>query len=547
MHFGNYELGERIAKGGMAEVFAARRHGAEGFVKTVAIKRIRPRLTADPEFVRLFIAEARLAARLQHANIVQIYDFDEVDGTYYIAMERIHGRDLRRVLRRAEARGVRLPLPLGLHIAAEILKGLVAAHERVDAQGRPLHIVHRDLSPHNILVSFAGEVKVTDFGIAKAMAATRGPDDDPDSGSEVIRGKLPYMSPEQLAGRDVDARSDLFALGLILYEVTTGQRRYTPTRDEALIREVSEAALPDPAAHNAAIAPPLNDVIRTLLAPCPEDRFDSARAALRALRDSGGAADRTLELAAFVRELFPRAAARVTLAPDPSEPVRSPPSSGRRWGRGWALAGFATVALGLGLVALLAGRPRVGSRPAPAPAASPSAPRGSPRPAAATRPGAPREVPPSPSRSRASAVAASVRVESEPAGAEVVVDGLPTGRRAPARFGLAPGAHRVAVRWGDGAAVSRQPTLRRGEQRTLHLVHPPARRAAAGRPSRVQFTCRPWALVILQGRELGQTPQRRSLPPGTYRVRFRNPSLQLNAARTFRVVGHGAALRVPCR
>ncbi len=303
MQYGRYELGDRIAKGGMAEVFSALHFGAEGFVKAVAIKRILPRYCQDPEFVKLFINEATLAAELRHANIAQIHDFDHVDGSYYIAMELVAGRDLRRVLLAADEVGRRLPVDLGVYVVTECLKGLVAAHELCDEADEPLGIVHRDLSPHNILISYAGEVKVTDFGIAKAV--TRGHN----TGSDVIRGKLPYMSPEQVQGLELDQRSDLFSLGITLWELATGERLYGQSAADGLLLEVAEARVIAPAERNAGVSPDLNGVIMRLLSREPDQRYATAREALAALRERGGAADRSLELASFMEALFPESAA----------------------------------------------------------------------------------------------------------------------------------------------------------------------------------------------------------------------------------------------
>ena len=205
--FGNYQLLERIATGGMAELFLARSFGVEGFEKRLVIKRILPGLSRSPRFVSMFIHEAKISAMLSHPNIVQVYDLNQVGDDYYIAMEYIHGRDLTQALRRLRAHGSRLPVALAVHIAAAVARGLAYAHSRADAEGMPLHVVHRDVSPHNILLSFQGEVKLVDFGIARLEG--HGAAEAGSSPDQMAGGKYAYMSPEQASGQSLDRRSDI--------------------------------------------------------------------------------------------------------------------------------------------------------------------------------------------------------------------------------------------------------------------------------------------------------------------------------------------------
>jgi tRNA A-37 threonylcarbamoyl transferase component Bud32 len=209
--YGPYKLLSKLAVGGMAEVFRAKRAGVEGFEKVVAVKRILPHLSDNKEFVDMFIDEAKMVAGLTHPNIVQIFDLGKIDKSYYIAMEYVHGRDLRTILRRAKEKGLRLPLDLSVFIVAQVCSSLEFAHRKKDEQARPMMIVHRDVSPQNILISFEGDVKLTDFGIAKA--ATKATSTDVGA----LRGKLLYMSPEQAWGKAMDRRSDLFSLGIVFY------------------------------------------------------------------------------------------------------------------------------------------------------------------------------------------------------------------------------------------------------------------------------------------------------------------------------------------
>jgi len=226
-----YEVLERIAVGGMAEIFLARVHGPEGFEKLVVLKRPLPQLAADREFTRMFLDEARLAATLDHPNIAHVYDFGFAEDRWFYAMEYVHGEDLRGVLNRAHRVLGGLPLHVALAIEAGILQGLHYAHERRGPDGAPLGLVHRDVSPSNVLVSYDGSVKVVDFGIAKAQNLPSTP-----AGGGGLKGKLAYMAPEQLLGQEIDRRVDVFAAGILLYEMTTGARLFRGSPDETIGR-----------------------------------------------------------------------------------------------------------------------------------------------------------------------------------------------------------------------------------------------------------------------------------------------------------------------
>jgi serine/threonine-protein kinase len=293
--FGKYQLLERLAAGGMAEVFRAKTLGAAGFEKDVAIKRILPQLSSDEEFVRMFIDEARLAARLAHRNIVQIFDFDQTDGAYYIAMELIDGCDLRRLAAAEARRGRRLPVGAAVYVAAETLKALAYAHAR-QLDGRPLGLIHRDVSPHNILISRAGEVKLSDFGIAKAQARASA------TGSGVIKGKLSYMSPEQARGWPVDQRTDLFSAGIVLWELLAGMRLFDGDSEQEILARVARCQVPSPRAHNDAVPREIETATLRLLAPHARDRFANAGEAVRALGAWSGYRDESDTLAARVEE-----------------------------------------------------------------------------------------------------------------------------------------------------------------------------------------------------------------------------------------------------
>ncbi len=298
--FGKYQILDRIAYGGMAELFRACSQGDQGFQKLVAVKKMHAHFTVDPEVVAAFIAEAKLAAFLQHPNIVQIYDFGCMQDTYFIVMEYLQGKDLRTLTTAlAEARRP-LGLENSLSVVASICSGLEYAHRLTDMAGHPLQIVHRDISPQNIFVTYAGQVKILDFGIAKVT------DRDATTEAGVLKGKVAYMSPEQARGRQIDRRSDLFAVGVILYELLTGRRFYHGNTMEILRRAQTADFIPIEE-HLPDLSPELRHVFRHLLALEPEERFADAGAALAALEEClGDLPHRALErhLADLVSDLF---------------------------------------------------------------------------------------------------------------------------------------------------------------------------------------------------------------------------------------------------
>ncbi|MFL5346334.1 MAG: protein kinase domain-containing protein [Hyalangium sp.] len=268
--FGKYQLLKKLATGGMAEVWLARQSGIEGFAKSVVVKRILPHLAEDREFVEMFRNEALIAANFNHPNIAQVYEFGEANGTYYIAMEFIHGEDLGRVMRKAWSAGQWIARPLAIRIVASACEGLYYAHTRVDANGKPLKVVHRDISPQNILISFDGSVKLVDFGIAKAadqVGLTK---------SGAIKGKFAYMAPEQAAGKALDHRADIFAIGLVLYELLTGVRPLKRDSELATLQAALECAIQTPS-EVADVPSELDSVVMSALAKAADDRYRDAR------------------------------------------------------------------------------------------------------------------------------------------------------------------------------------------------------------------------------------------------------------------------------
>ena len=318
--FGKYHLLEKIAMGGMAEVFRARAYGMAGFEKILVIKRILDHLGKDEEFIRLFIDEARIAVSLLHVNIVQVFELGEVDGAYYMAMEYVHGMDLSRFSSRAKKAGP-FPIPMACFIISEVLKALEFAHGRTDDEGEAANIVHCDISPQNTLISFAGEVKLTDFGISRAGFQAKGQ-------HQVIRGKTGYMSPEQVAGKRLDSRSDLFSLSIVLYELLTARRLFkTKSRDETLAR-VRRAEVPSPRGYRPEISQDLEDFLLKALARRPEDRFQDAGEmldVLSALKVREGHRVTNTDLAAYMKEVIELAQNRRGERPAPAAGGRMMP------------------------------------------------------------------------------------------------------------------------------------------------------------------------------------------------------------------------------
>jgi serine/threonine protein kinase len=302
--FGPYQLIDRVAIGGMAEVFKAKRAGVEGFEKIVALKRILPHLSENKEFLDMFVDEAKMVAGLAHPNIVQIFDLGRIEKSYYIAMEYIHGRDLRTIMRRARDKGLRMPLDLSLRVVGQVCAALEYAHRKKDERGQPMQIVHRDVSPQNILISFEGEVKLVDFGIAKA--ATKASNTD----RGALRGKLLYMSPEQAWGRPIDRRSDVFSLGIVLYEMLTETKPFVGAGTEVSILELVRQCVITPAREiNPRVPEALDRVIMKALAREPDERYQDAgqmqRGLERFLRERPPVSAR--DLARFLELLFDRA------------------------------------------------------------------------------------------------------------------------------------------------------------------------------------------------------------------------------------------------
>ena len=429
--YGTYLLVRKLTEGGMAEIFLAKQLGAEGFERDVVIKRLLPQLSEVPEFVRMFLDEARLAARLSHPNIVQIHDLGKAEDRYFIAMEYLAGEDFSSTLRTLARAGRYTPLPVVLQVLSEAARGLHHAHEFQDESGAPLGIVHRDISPSNLHLTYQGQVKVLDFGIAWAQTRLT------KTQAGVVKGKYSYMAPEQARGEQVDRRADVYSLGVSLYEGLTNIRPLVRENDLAMLNAVLTGDYAPPRQHRPELPEALEAVALRAMALKPEDRFPSAGAfadALDALLPEVGGA---MSLGAFLRESFgeerfvertripsletlrggaptaafpapvlgseiPTVAGRTgktpisrlgASAPVASAPVPSaapPVATGEGRGRARWVAAAAALMLVVGSLAWWAGRAGSGAAPAQvteAPATPPAAPDVPPKGAALPAPG----------------------------------------------------------------------------------------------------------------------------------------------------------------
>ncbi len=277
--FGKYLLLQRVSVGGMAEIFKAIPEGAKRIDEIVAIKRILPNIAEDNEFIGMFIDEARIAGQLTHPNICRIYELGKVKGDHYIAMQFLWGRDLLKVMNRLKKVGAVLPVPMAAFIAAKACAALHYAHTKCDATGKPLGIIHRDVSPQNIIVGYSGQVKLIDFGVARAASQSQ------KTQAGILKGKFGYMSPEMIRSLPVDHRSDVFAMGICLHEALTGSRLFYGETDFATLEQVRDARVVPPSAKVAGIPPALDAIVLKALARDVEDRYASAAELERALMD----------------------------------------------------------------------------------------------------------------------------------------------------------------------------------------------------------------------------------------------------------------------
>jgi len=304
---GKYQLIRRLAVGGMAEIYLAQASGLEGFEKLVVLKRILPQHALDPQLRRMFLDEARLMATLTHPHITQVYDVGAEGDAPFFAMEYVHGANLREIMNAAgraaglEHQPLAIPLTHAIGILAAAAAGLHFAHEQIGSKGEPLHIVHRDVSPSNVLVTYGGSVKVSDFGIAKWSSQRT------QTQEGALKGKFAYMSPEQCRGQPLDRRSDVFALGTLLYELTTGQPPFRAASDYEILNRIVNGELPAPVLADGPYPAELERIVRRALALLPDHRYPTAQALqldLEAFARTHGLVLSTVGLGEYMHALF---------------------------------------------------------------------------------------------------------------------------------------------------------------------------------------------------------------------------------------------------
>lgn len=561
--FGNYFLLKKIAAGGMAELYKGKKSGEKGFEKLLAIKMILPHLAASDEFVSMFIDEAKVAALLNHQNIVQIYDLGRIEDSYCIVMEYVRGKDLRTVISRGIASGNRMSAEHACLITANALAGLSYAHRKRD-KGEELSIVHRDISPQNILISYEGEIKIVDFGIAKAATQSR------DTQAGVLKGKLAYMSPEQALGKPLDMRSDVFSTGIVLYEALTGRKLFQGDTDIATLELVRAAKVdPLPTSLDGEFPKKLEDIVLKALAKEPEDRYQSAaemESVLLEFMRSAGYATSGYSLSEYMYSLFradieqeimeereldqtivadaltvdtlagpvANSGAQAAPAPAPAAPSITPAPQAAPEARG----GKSSLAVVLASVALVAGigvwagskfmskadtpdtppavteaaQPGAAAQPAPVAAAPSPAPDSRNTKTASANP-----APAAPAAKAAPAAPASATISSEPPGASVSVDGRSSGRTPLNIAGLAPDRpHKVVMSMAGYRDWSDSFTAGPGENASVHA-------SLAEITATVHVsTTPPGAKILLDGRDTGKTTPADidGLKPGvSYRVK----------------------------
>ncbi|MCC6746705.1 MAG: protein kinase [Deltaproteobacteria bacterium] len=489
VRFGQYELLERIGGGGMAEVFKARASGLAGFEKIVAIKRVLPQVADDAEFVSMFVEEARISANLSHANIAQVIDFGRIEETYFLAMEFIRGKDLRRIQRQIKASRKTLPVPLAVFVASGVCGALEYGHNQRDAAGNLLRIVHCDVSPQNVLLSYEGEVKLIDFGIARALNRSS----RKNTGFE---GKYPYMSPEQVEGKAVDPRTDLFSLGIVLYECVTGQRLFDGDNELAILDKVRRAAVPPPTKVNPFVPKPLEAILLKALARDPAKRYQTASELHEALEEFAQAHKLTfsaMQLARWMKSTF-----ATDLAGPDGEPVDgdSSPPRGAPVQRELALESLRTP---------VAPAPRTPVAPAPRPPVAPA-----PRTPVAASPRTP--VTPSPRTPVAAPAGPAAAPSAPPARGDAALpsSGRPRGR-------LEPFAGRAKAEALSPVALAEAPTAAELDDASNTVLdeRPPGAAIVVAAPSgKAMPAARPSGMVVApKDAQAKIDPQARTLFP----------------------------------
>jgi len=497
-----YRLGDRIGGGGMAEVFEATLLGVAGFERPVAVKRMLPSLSSDATFGDMFINEARIASLLHHANIVTVLDFDrDLEGRFFLVMELIRGMDLRQL---ADS-GV-LPIDVAVHISGEMLRGLDYAHE-LEHDGRRLGIVHRDISPHNVMISWDGQVKLVDFGIAKAVAATGV------SRSGTLKGKLAYMSPEQAGALELDGRSDVFAVGVVLHELITGERLFRGSTEPEVLARVLTQPIPRPGEKRAGVPPLLDDAVMRMLERDRDRRFASAHDALEALLATASARG-GLELERLLADRFPDRARR-------RRPATAASGSGG--------APIATPTDPTSVPDTPSGSP---PPPAPPPGAAgdrtlparPGSLKTLTAPPQSPRAGAP-SPPRAPVRPWRAGLLVALLAAAATAGALLIYNARgATEERAANEPSLAAPADAAPASAARAADASPPPAPPADAAPPLHpeKAAPVAHKEKDREPGLLEVRVEPWAEVSVDGKKYVPTPADIKLSPGTHRVSLRN-------------------------
>jgi eukaryotic-like serine/threonine-protein kinase len=548
---GNYLLGQRIGAGGMAAVFAARQETLGSMGRLVALKVMSTALVGDAEFERLFVREAGIATRLEHRNIVRVYEVGEADGTLFIVMEYVHGVSL------AELRSAQTPPPHhSLSVLSDLALALHSAHELCGEDGQPLHLVHQDISPHNVMVDYQGVVKLLDFGVARIGATDA-------SRTETIRGKPAYLAPEQLAGERIDRRTDVFALGIIMFELLSGTRLFQRSTALATYRAVAEEPIARLDEHGD-IPQDLANVCAKALARAPEDRYPTTLAFRKALSAATPNAwlDRAKEeplgewagricppkqslvelersllagtsstIPAHVADLPTLAASRDTnakAAPDTTatrNERRAAATINRGPSKGSRLALLATL-VGLGILGLALGRSNTAlTKPKPTPSASPKGPSGGAQAVSGAT-----STAPSPSTVLSSVGLSAVG--PSPVGSSTPTPSTassPPPLRPPTKpRATAPTASPSAASSTAGSALASQPPAQPATTASAGTPAIASATATAPPPARATLGIRstPYGTIQINGRNYGNSPKRIQLPPGRYTVTITTPNGQ---------------------
>ena len=548
--YGTYELLGRIAFGGMAEIFLARELGAEGTRRMTVIKRVLPHVAEDQTFVEMFRDEARLAMQLNHPHICHVYTFGEAEGTYYLAMEWVNGKPLSKIIKRAREHGG-LPIPIALRIIAQVAEALDYAHRANGANGEPLGIVHRDVSPQNVMVSYDGVVKLLDFGIAKATShSTR-------TEAGVIKGKFAYMSPQQCVGELIDSRADIFALGICLFEALAGRNPFRRKTEFETMTKIVGDPTPDLIERREDVTEALASVVEKALMKQPERRYQTAgdlQLALEQQLATGGVLVNAARVGDYVKAIFPEDVrdgpsldTRIGKAPSvppsqesgPIDEARRPSPPGSTELDAVAMpshisiapppqSGTSPIVWVLSILLLLTGLAVAGGVVAwtffaPDGATDPVA-VAEPPPTTPAVPTPPPSVEP-PVTEPPAVASGSVFLESDPPGASIRFDDRDVAGETPVEIGMVePGVHQVVLTLDGHETWEGNVVVVAGRRATLTGDLTRERRAprvAGGPPGQLSLNTRPWSKVYLGRRLIGTTPiGRAEVPSGNVRLRL---------------------------